>query len=275
MADVFDAFRATQRATFAKLQACPPVVITGIVSENGAYAMQPTENDPITLRASFDAWRVEAGRLETIRDLLIECHVRPEQLERLANPMSANAIIKIRARLSDTNEGATPQALLEDVIDATANDSLLKQHLAGLLNPDTIEDPLFGTFTCDRKLFLYTAKSTWCDDDIELELLPDEPVDMDAAINTAKTFWGTMPDWNRRIRDYAVAELLAFYNDNWRDGCEISADDFASRLQIDSVSVCQSGSFTFRFDCGGMFDDHVVEIYGDLKQGIRGADIWG
>ncbi|MEJ7596181.1 MAG: DUF2262 domain-containing protein [Planctomycetaceae bacterium] len=275
MADIFDAFREKQRETFAKLQACPAVVITGIVSENGVYGMQPTEDDPITLRGSFDAWHFESGPLETIQSLSIECHVRPEQLERLIDSMRANAIVQIRAKLGHTDELSTPKALLEERIEANANDPHLQQHLDGLLNPHTIEDPLFGTFTCDRRLFLYTARSTCCNDDIELKLLPDEPVDMDAAINAAKTLWSTMADWNKRVRDYAVADLLSLKNDSWRDGREMSADEFASRLQLGSVSVCQTGSFTFNFDCGNMFGDHGVEVFGDLKRGLQGAGISG
>ena len=194
MADVFDAFREKQREVFAKLQACPTVVITGIVSEGGVYALQPTEDDPITLRGSFDAWRVESGPLETIQALSIDGHVHPNKLEGLTDSLSEHAIVRIRGRLGATDEWSTPDALLEDVLDTNVNDPELQQHLEGLLNPHTIEDTFFGTFTCDRRLFLYTTHSTWCDEDIELELLPDDPVDMDAAIEAAKPLWSSMLD---------------------------------------------------------------------------------
>ena len=275
MADVFDAFREKQRETFAKLQICPVVVITGIVSENGFYAMQVTEDDPVTLRGGFDAWRVESGPLETIQSLSIQCHIRPNQLKQLTDSMPANAIVRIRAKLGHTDEWRTPGALLEDLIETNANDPELQQHLDTLLNPHTIEDAFFGTFTCGRRIYLYTVRTTWCDEAIDLELQPDEPVDMDAAINVAKTLWLKMPDWNKRVLEYAVAELLPLKNDSWADEREISAVEFVSRLRLGSLSVCQTGSFEFRFDCNNMFGDHGVNVYGDLDEGLQGATISG
>ena len=129
MADIFDEFREKQRETFAKLQTCPSVVITGVVSENGVYAMQPTANDPITLRGAFDAWRAESGPLETVQSLLIQCHVHPNQVERLTDAMTANSIVQIRAKLGTTDECSTPAALLDDLIEANASDPELLQHL--------------------------------------------------------------------------------------------------------------------------------------------------
>ena len=274
MADIFDAFREKQRERFAKLSTCPSVRITGIVSESGVFGMQLTSDAPITFHGSFDAWRVESGPVQTIQPLGIVCHVLPDQMEHLANAMPSNAIVQIRGRLDQTDRFSTPAVLLEELIDKDIDDQELHERLELLLNPHTLEDPYFGTFRCQRNIYSYLATATWSGRTIELELQPDEPFDSDAAINVAKMLWSAMPDWNTRIPEYAASELLPLWNNCWRPTEELmSAKEFVDRLQLSSVSVCQTGSFSFHYSCGDLFGDHGVEVYGSVQDGLRGAKI--
>ena len=84
-------------------------------------------------------------------------------------------------------------------------------------------------------------------------------------------------EWNRRIRDYAVKELLAVENESWidQDEPELTPDDFKDRMTLESITVDPNGSFDFWHDDGDLFWGHAIQIGGNLAEGPKYADTPG
>jgi hypothetical protein len=59
------------------------------------------------------------------------------------------------------------------------------------------------------------------------------------ALKAARELWQNQRGWNRRIRDYAVQELLPLKNENWlaEDEAELTPDEFKDRMTLESITV--------------------------------------
>ena len=74
-----------------------------------------------------------------------------------------------------------------------------------------------------------------------------------------------------------MQELLPLKNENWLDEgeAELSADQFKSRMTLESVTVEPGGSFDFWHNDGDLFCGHSIQISGSLSEGPTRADIPG
>jgi hypothetical protein len=168
--------------------------------------------------------------------------------------------------------------MLERFVDTTASDVELEQVAKELGAPVTFEDPHFGTFTLDRRFRWFEIKTTWRSRPITLTLREDETGLVRQAALHAKKLWDAEETWNRRIVDYATAELLALYNESWCANPErppISGAEFARRIAMESIDLDATGDFTFWLKDGDLFAGHMIEVRGTLNGGPTSAGISG
>lgn len=98
-----------------------------------------------------------------------------------------------------------------------------------------------------------------------------------AVLEAATRLFSEQARWHHRVREYAVEQLLPLKNDTWLDEDEeaMSADEFLSKMSLESICVDESGDLTFWHNDGDLFWGHAIEIRGDLSDGLTDADIPG
>ncbi len=129
----------------------------------------------------------------------------------------------------------------------------------------------------DRISLDYRGLVSWGTQQIRLSLGKDtgSGEGAAAALAVTRTLWRDSEEWDRRLRDYAVQELLDLKNDSWLDEEEppVSPEQFRRRMTLEAVSVAPDGEFTFTYGDGDLFGGHAIRVSGSLREGPRRADI--
>lgn len=251
----------------------PIVEIVGVVSPDGAGGGRGGNEDLWTLVLTFDAWRLVGGDLR-LGPLRITRKVTYQELDRLCGKIHPYTVIRIRARVRESDFGGQ-QALLEEFVDVDTSDADLNHYAEQLQQPVTFENPTFGTFTLERVGHWFTAQVVWNEKSISLSLCDSAKVQ--ESLKMAYELWRNQDEWNSKIRDYAVQKLLPLKNENWLDEeeVELTPDTFLDRMTLESITVSSDGSFEFWYDDGNLFFGHSIQISGSLSEGLTRADIPG
>ena len=144
--------------------------------------------------------------------------------------------------------------------------------------PVTFDDDLFGTFTLDRRINSFDADTAWNGKKICLSLsLKEKEDDPHRYLETAKQLWADQKNWAAKINDFAAEELLELKNFSWLDDNEeeVTKTEFLLKMKLETITINSDGSFTFWHDDGNLFFGHSIEITGNLKDGLKSADIPG
>lgn len=275
-ADILAESQSGQKRWLEELAALPVVEILGVVGPSGASGGKSRGDDHWTLRFTFDAWRLQASGCQT-QPLTIRRSVTNEELDRFRGLIRPYAVIRIKARIAVVSPLGSPQALLEDFIGIDTSDLEMNNHADQLQKPVIHEDPVLGTFTLDRTIDWFAANVVWSGNAVSLNLSATETAEIQEALKTAHSLWQSQSEWNRRIREYAVHELLPLKNDVWLgdEEAELTADQFENRIKLQSITVYPDGSFEFWHDDGDLFGGHSIQISGNLMEGPTDADIPG
>lgn len=274
--DVFAEARLRQERLLEQLAAAPVASIVGVVAPSGVSGGKLGPNEPWIVHFTLEAWRIAAGDIQ-IRPLAIQRAVTDGELKRLRDQIRPYAVICITARVVVDSMLGSPQGLLETVTGADSNDTALNEYAARLQEPVTYTDQLLGTFTLDRRTGWFSGMVVWGGHSVSLNLSASELPGLQGALRTAYTLWKNPDFWSRRIRDYAVEQLLPLKNANWLDEgeAELTGDQFQDRMQLTEITVNPDGSFDFWHNDGDLFWGHAIEIGGNLSEGPTHADIPG
>ena len=163
----------------------------------------------------------------------------------------------------------------------TDSDHKLSELAFELQQPKTIQDDAFGTLVFDKSVGWYETDVAWGTVGIRLYATPDDDDDDDgsvmASLDVAKALWQEQVTWNRRIRAYAIQELLPLKNESWLEDDEdaLTPEAFEARMTLESITVYPDGSFDFEHDDGNLFLGHSIQVCGNLSEGPNDADIPG
>lgn len=154
---------------------------------------------------------------------------------------------------------------------------LFKRGKKILPEPVSIKDNL-GVFCLDRKYGWFEGEVHWLGDTRRVLLDKDKDSDTaDAAFKTLHMLAADPEKWDRRIREYAAAELTCLAND-WQGGSdipEIKEEEFAERIAGLSFHIDDEGSFEADFDDGDMFYGHWIVVSGNADGEFTDAGIEG
>jgi hypothetical protein len=275
--DISSVFREASlrhKRLLEELAAAPMSDVSGVVDASGAGGGRSRGEKLWTLTFSFAAWRANGADVQT-RPLTVRRQVTDEQLKSFQDLITPYEVIHIKARVVLESSFGSPQALLETLVGVVTSDAELNHHSSQLQQPVTLEDPTFGIFTLDRRVDQFTAEVVWEETRISLNL--SESAQAEDALKTAHTLWEDRVGWNRRVRDYAVQELLSDKYDAWLsdDEAKLTPDEFKARMALDSITVYPDGSFDFWYDDGDLFWGHSIQIIGNLSKGPTSAGISG
>lgn len=181
------------------------------------------------------------------------------------------------------NEIRMSELYVTDMVSAAEQNDFLQ----GLINEYnkivTITSEVFGEMTLDKDLVWYSGTGDWLGEQVEVSLTaPDEEYDITDDLRLMEQFFKDQSEWNKKLREYAAAELTDLANDWLADAVEegeelleITEADFARRITIDSIVFDEDGEFTVYFGDDDMFWGHSVVVYGNIENGPNEAQMEG
>ncbi|MFH1304463.1 MAG: DUF2262 domain-containing protein [Planctomycetota bacterium] len=265
---------ADRRRKIEELYATSPIVdVLGVYIRGGGGRVE--FDGQTTLTFKFDTWRIPSGDLQE-KELAIHFTKSQEECDVLRELFIPYNIYHIKARVFYASEEFNWNgARLVEFIGVDTSDAKLNKCLADLQNPVTYNDPQLGIFTLNRDHNIFTTKTQWKQQEVELTLNVSDLDEIDDALKTAHQLWDQQADWNQRVRDYVVQELLPVKNESWRDDdeAEINEKQFNANIDLETILVNDDGSFEFWFDDGEMFGYHMLYCRGDLTKGIFEASL--
>ncbi|HWX23201.1 MAG TPA: DUF2262 domain-containing protein [Candidatus Binatia bacterium] len=275
-ADIFAEANLLQKQLLDQLATAPIVDLLGVVSPNGVTGGRSRGEELWTLRLAFDAWRIHGGGVET-RRLTVRRKVTDQELAQFRGVIRPYMVIRIRARVVSASACGGPEALLETFVGREDSDAELNAHAIQLQKPVNCEDPVFGTFTLDRRIDWFTGSAVWKGGSVALHLSARAPAEVQAALTTAHRLWQTQDGWDQRIRDCAARILLPLKNESWlgEDEAEVTADQFKQRMKLESITVHPDGSLEFSHTDGDLFWVHSIQVTGTISEGPTDAEIAG
>lgn len=248
-------------------------VVVGVVHPFGASGGRARGEKKWTLRFSLQPWRVDASSLET-EELSVDRTCSHVELKALQARIHPYQVLRVRVRLA---EGSPRRAELKAIIGEHSSDHELTEQAQLLQRPVTLRDPFFGQVTLDRRLDSWEASVEWNGKVVRASFNSENESDPVPALNVARKFWADEAGWDRRVREFAVQELLNLKNESWlsEGERELSSDEFKARMTLESIALYPDGSFEFWHHDGGLFWGHSILVSGSLDEGPTNADIPG
>jgi hypothetical protein len=123
----------------------------------------------------------------------------------------------------------------------------------------------------------FVGRAMWCGVEVRVELCGADEARLRLAAGAAETVFAAQHEWDARLKQCAVDQLLSLKNTTWLDEDDeaVLADDFIARLTLMSVHVDDEGGFIFWWDDGDLFWGHTVEVSGNLAHSVLRAEIVG
>lgn len=128
-----------------------------------------------------------------------------------------------------------------------------------------ILDDVLGTLHWDDNLNWYRGEVPLGDKTIDVSLTPDEDGDAAVARARARDIVTRLAHYKELAANYAVDGLLDLANDwneNDEDGddSEVTAEEFTSRMTLESITVEADGGVTFWHNDGDLFSGHSIQV---------------
>lgn len=273
--DIFAVVAAREQAVAAELCGTPIHAVVGIVGASGLGGRAEKDNQ---WRLSFTLhfWRFPGGPMKE-RPLRVQGTFSREEFDSLWKLVEAYSVVRIRSRVVEDSVAQTPQAELVEFLGVDNTDAEMTRAAVDLQDPVILHDREFGSLLLDRRVDSYTAQAVWNGAAVWLNLSLDAFGAVEPALQVARTLWRDQIQWRIRVEDYAVQELLVIKNESWLDDGEaaLTADQFKSRMTLESITVTSDGSFEFWHQDGDLFWGHAIRIGGSLSRGPTCADIPG
>lgn len=246
------------------------VHIEGVVSpeSQGAYV----EEEFKVHMFSLVAWKFKNDSTIHQKELLI---LRTVELDRdFFKDIKALAIISLTVYLDTNNVRAVFES--GSINENSINKEWL-QIVEDLEKPVVIETQLFGILKLDQSIGWFSGKGNWNGINIELSFPIDENRKITKGLEMAEAMWKDQKKWKEKVDDFAVEKLLNLKNESWldEDEKELTAEEFKSKMKLESITFESDGSFDFWHNDGDLFWGHAIQISGNLNDGLTDADIPG
>lgn len=179
-------------------------------------------------------------------------------------------ILKCKARLSLDGKSLMLTNLPEPGFDPD-----LKAILDEQKKPVTVEVEGLGKFMLNRSVGVLQAEIQFMGQGVQLCLDKDE--DRAACARTAKAVLDDLIALDEKGRSLSADKLLELANE-WAtdaDEEEVSREDFLSRMTLETIDVAENESFNLWYNDGGLFFGHVIQVSGDLNNGVTDARMEG
>lgn len=230
-----------------------------------------------SLNFSFVFWRKAGSEINERTLHVSKPDLTDTELRELMGAIKGDTVLRVRLRFpAHQDREDYLRAELIESCGPHAADVELNAKADQLRQPVTVKHPYFGILTLDRKFNWYETEVPWNSDPISLSLSLDDCDDEQALLASAHELFRGQQTWDKRIREYAVDELLSLGNEWLQEGeQELTQRTFNARINLQSISLNPDGSFEFWFDDGGIFGGHAIMVSGTLTDGPNDAGIHG
>ncbi len=244
----------------------------GLVDAGGAGAGSSGQSNEWRLSFTLAAWREPGGNVVTQERL---CLLPMPKSETQAWMQRVQAYDVVEVEIDPDAPG--PATLLRGILRTGVQDAQLRQIAAGLQKQIVLSDPDFGELVYEREYNWYTGTALWNGKTVNVTLSCSDPQQAQAVLQAGARLFQNQADWQKRINEIVVAQLLKVKNDTMLEDHEeaYSAEQFLAKIALESISVQESGYFTFWHDDGDLFCGHVIQVDGDLAGGLTDAAISG
>lgn len=254
----------------ARIKYKPDLVeIEGVVSESGQGGWESAGGYRIHC-FTFAAWR-RPGQPIVNRQLTI---LRPikRQANDYFNDYPSLSLQRFKFLISKDEF----RAILAGPASAGPDPSGLQEIADELAKPVILETKRFRTLTLNRRINRFEGSARWNGKKIDVSFDPESGNDITRALKVGETLWKNARAWQKKVDDYAVAELLPLKNDAWLGDDEkpLTARQFKARMTLEAITIDAEGCFEFWHDDGDLFYGHSIQIGGTLE-GLTRADIPG
>lgn len=186
--------------------------------------------------------------------------------------------LKDRAVSKGRLESMKNEFYLIEELEENAKCLQLEQRLEEYKSPFILKDNTLGVLTLDKTISTFEGHVIWSNRKICISLEVNQQVKSTwtKARKAMVQMLEVQNKWDKEIRDFAANELTELANDWQNEGDEeITRKDFARRISIINIVMSSGGSFAVYFDDDDIFFGHFVTVYGNLKTGIKAANIEG
>ncbi|MBX3387119.1 MAG: DUF2262 domain-containing protein [Phycisphaeraceae bacterium] len=236
----------------------PAVTITGLIGPLGiAWARDGRE--PWCKIWEFEAWRIGDGQIIR-KPMRVHLANNLPPRDRPLGPISAYAIVRVEGRLNARSRWG--EIFTQALADASpAHDAELDAIGRELQTPVVHTDEVLGDLTLNRAHGSFEGAITWMKVPIELSLDVRDQEELPSAITHAKRLLASDAEWDARLRQHAVDDLLEVKNEAWLEGEPPWSEEQLRRALIpNDLTVRPDGSFVLDFDDGDAFGGHAVSV---------------
>ena len=260
---------------YKNLESSPEAEIAGVVGPRGAAVGRGSTGTFWTITASLAAWRLPGQAMQKT-PLTIRRKVEQAETSTYKAALKPYDVIRARVRLAAHSGSGARQALALELPGSEDADAELLAYARELQAPVTFEDEQFGTFTLNKRINQFRATAQWLGSPVHLVTAAADAQDLAKALAVARRLWANQDDWQRRVGEYAVQELLALKNDSWlnEDESAVTPEQFIARMKTETIDVGPYG-FEFWHTDGGMFGGHSIYVRGGIDEGPDAASIEG
>ncbi len=245
--------------------------ILAVTGANGFGGDKEPEAEFWTATLPLVAWREGDGPIRE-EDTCLVSLADDTLMEFLKRRAPKNSIIQARVRQGLDDDRFLLVGLPTPIMD---------RELKAILDEKTREVSTWvsglGTFVLNRSVNWYQAEVEWLDQPIQLTYDPDTEAAMKGAQDTALALMADQAGWDQRLRAYAADHLPlpagAPPQDEEAEDEEASPEEFAARMELESVQACPDGGFVFWFHDGDLSSERSIQVSGSLSEGPSDARI--
>lgn len=245
-------------------------IILAVTGPNGMSGAKRPKEQYWTAAVSLTAWKLTGDAAIEAGDFRLTAKADDEELESLRRSAGPDRIIRVTVRRQGN------RFLIVEPPEE-AEDPQLAEVLREQTRVITRRDALFGVFTLDRAACWFETEIEWKGKLVLLTIDCGEEETMEEQLLTARILYRERDVWDERIRAKAAEEFLHVKNKSWlgEGEPELTEAEFASRLELRTISLTEDGDFQFWFGDGGMFWGYSIRVTGSLIKGPERADIVG
>lgn len=274
-ADIFAEMERQHQEFLRRIADAPVVDLFGVVSAGGAAGAKGGQGSNWNLVFHFDGWRQEGGPIQPDK-LRVEMSVSEDELSSYRARINSYDIIHFRGQVADHPAGRK-QALAQGIVSLDVSDAELEALARELQQPEVVEDSRLGEFVLDRSLNWFVGDQLWAGKRVRLNLSMDDSNSIEQPLAVATQLWDSEMEWNAKVIERAIHDLLPLKNDVWlgEGETELDADHFRMRISLEAITVYPNGAFEFWYDDGDLFWGHSIMVGGSLDGGLDSAGIHG
>ena len=169
--------------------------------------------------------------------------------------------------------------MLVEVLEENAENKVLSELLAEYKRPVILNDEQLGSFTLNKDLKFFEGKISWNDKSIlaYFDVALDDEATWQQGLEGLRELVDNREELDATLRAFAAQKLTSLAND-WREDesdKEITEQDFAERISINSISIGRDGRYCMYYNDDDMFYGHVITVYGGFSTGPEGANMEG